>query len=167
MAKANPKRSSVRPRIAALERRLKHLENAEAVRSVLARYCQALDTGDLEALTGLLAANAKLKVVPWDVQLEGRDTIAEFYRQFFAGEMKNGRHYCANISIEAEEDNYRSFCYFHETVERNHQSLIGWGTYEDVFTQEAGEWRFQQRLISILALTPIDQGWAGLDKIIS
>ncbi len=166
MAKTNPKRSSAQQRIAELERRLQHLENVGAVRKVLARYCQALDTGDLEALRGLLAANASLKVVPWGVQIQGRDAITEFYREFFAGEMKNGRHYCANICIEAEEATYRSFCYFHETVERGSQSLIGWGTYEDVLAPEAGKWKFQQRLITILTLTPIDKGWAGPGKII-
>jgi ketosteroid isomerase-like protein len=167
MANGDQKGSSTEERMTALERRLKHLEDVAAIRHVLVRYCHAFDTYDLETLSGLFAADATLKVVPWGVEVAGRDAITEFYRPFLTPGAEEARHNCANISIEAAGDSYRSFCYFHETAARDGQSLIGWGTYEDVLTQEAGAWKFQHRLITILALTPIEKGWAGPDKVIS
>ena len=45
--------------------------------------------------------------------------------------------------------------------------MIGWGTYSDVFCRESDIWKFKQREITVLALTPITRGWALKDKVMN
>lgn len=153
-------------RLAELESRLLHLENIEAVRRGIAGYCRALDANDLSAMSSLFAQKARLRIVPWHIEVIGHDAIVDFYQQFFAGPMKNYRHYTANTIIERDGQGYRAISYFHETTERGSESLIGWGTYEHVFVFEQGNWRIAEKLVTILALTPIEKGWAGPEKIV-
>jgi uncharacterized protein (TIGR02246 family) len=152
-------------RLQAVEERLQHLDNLGTVRRVMAEYCRAIDTGDIKTVEALFSRDAEVTVVPWGLECKGRDAIVEFYRQFFQSEMKNGRHNLANEIIERDGDGYRSFCYFHETVERDGDSLVGWGTYEHTFLHEDGAWKICKKRVTIMVLASIHKGWAGPEKI--
>lgn len=157
--------SSLEARLQTVEERLQHLDNLDTVRRVMAEYCRAIDTGDIKTVEALFSRDAELTVVPWGLECKGRDSIVGFYRQFFQSEMKNGRHYLANEIIDHDGEGYRSFCYFHETVEREGDSLVGWGTYEHAFIHEDGTWKMCKKRITIMVLASIHKGWAGPEKI--
>lgn len=154
-------------RLQRLEARIRRLEDLESIRCLLARYCKALDARDDKMMESLFCQEAQLSVIPWSLNISGRPAIMEFFRQYFGSDWKSPYHHYTNEQIEAEGDGYRSFCYFHETIERGTDSIVGWGTWEDVFALEDGQWKLKQRVVTILALTPIDKGWAGPDKIMA
>lgn len=159
-------KTSLADRVQELVKRLRHLENLESIRKILARYCLALDSEDINCLQSVFSRDAELQVVPWSIHHQGREAIVKFYKQFFESEMKDGRHYYSNEYIQAVGEGYESFCYFYETVERGEESLIGWGTYQDRFIMEEGAWKIRNRLITILALTAVQQGWARREATI-
>jgi ketosteroid isomerase-like protein len=152
-------------RLQQMEARVRNLENIEEVRRVLGLYCKALDARDAQAMGALLSRDVQLVVVPWNVDIKGHKGVMEFFVQYFQSDWKEPRHNCANESITPEGDGYHSFCYFHETLSRGEDSVLGWGTWEDRCVLEDGRWKIGRRLITVMALTPITRGWAMADKI--
>ena len=152
-------------RLARLEARLAELEDTEAVRKLLAAYSKAVDARDAGALSPLLARDVRVVVTPWEVDVRGHHEVMDFFLAYFKSEWKEPRHHYANEIIERAGDEYTAFSYFHETLSRGDQSVMGWGTWKDRFVFEDGRWKFAERAIKILALTPVDQGWAGPHRI--
>jgi len=148
-----------------LESRLEHLENLEAIRLLLSRYCKALDERDIAAMTPLWSRDAVLIVRPWKLEFHGTKAVLDFFSGYFSGPWIEPRHNCANEYIERSGDGYKSFSYFHETLARDQLSVIGWGTWTDQLICEDGVWKFAKREINVMALTPVSRGWAGADKI--
>ena len=52
----------------------------EAQRELLARYVDAFERYDIEALTTLIAADATQSMPPWAMWLRGRDEILEWWQ---------------------------------------------------------------------------------------
>ena len=146
-------------------RRLHDLESVDAIRRLHARYCRAMDNKDLDGLSSVYASDAHLIVTPWQVDVRGHDAVIDFYRQFFTGPAEDDRHHCVNQIIEKHGDRYRSYAYFHATEVQGSKSIIGWGLYEDILNCENGDWKIQERRITIQVLAPIQNGWAGPNKI--
>lgn len=156
---------SVEERLRRLESHLEDLENRDAIRCLLSRYCKALDERDAAAMTLLWSCDSVLTVHPWKLEFLGAKAIMEFYSAYFKGPWIQPRHNCANEYIERSGDGYKSFSYFHETLARDQVSVVGWGTWTDQFVQEDGMWKFARREIDVMVLAPISRGWVGPDKI--
>ena len=158
---------SIEERLALLEQRLQQQESVEEIRAVLGNYCKAIDARDPAALQELLCRDMKMKVTPWPIDLKGRDAVMAFFHDYFLSEWKSPRHNCANEVITPNAGGFHSFCYFHETLSRGDESVVGWGTFEDQFVLEDGRWKLAERFVTILALTPTTRGWAMPDKIMA
>ncbi len=156
---------SLEERVKHLESRLEELENRDAIRCLLSRYCKSLDERDVAAMTPLWSHDATLIVRPWKLEFRGVKAIMDFYAVYFKGPWIQPRHNCANEYIERNGRGYKSFSYFHETLARDQLSVMGWGTWTDQFVHEEGMWKFEKREIDVMVLTPISRGWVGPDKI--
>jgi ketosteroid isomerase-like protein len=152
-------------RMQQLEARVRNIENIEDIRRVLALYPKALDARDAGLMATMFSRDVQLVVVPWNVDIQGHGAVMDFFVQYFKSDWKDPRHNYANEHITPEGDGYHSFCYFHETLARGTESVVGWGTWEDRFVLEDGKWKIGRRLITVMALTPITRGWAMPDKI--
>ena len=157
--------ATLEERMSRLERRLAELEDLEAIRRVLSLYSKTVDARDAAGLAPLLAREVRVRVTPWGVDVRGHADVMGFFRAYFQSDWKEPRHNRANEVIERDGAGYRAFSYFHETLRRGAESVVGWGTWDDRFVFEDGCWKFGERLITILALTPVDKGWAGPDRI--
>ena len=158
---------SLEQKFARMELRLRVLEDRESIRQVLGQYCNAVDLRDAAALAPLFSRDARVTVVPWNVDVRGHDAVMAFFVDYFGSDWREPRHNRANECITADGDAYRVFSYFHETVARGEESIIGWGTWEDRFVCEDGAWKIAERVITILALTPITKSWAGTERIMA
>jgi ketosteroid isomerase-like protein len=149
-----------------LEARLERLEAESEIRRLHARYCRAVDEKDLGTIRETFTKDAYLQVIPWS-EHRGRRAIKEFFSGYFASGWVSPRHYITNQVIAVDGSRATAFSYLFETVEKNGESVVGCGTYEDRLRREGGVWRFEEKIIAVLFMTPIQRGWAGPDKIVS
>jgi len=158
--------ASIDERLQRIEAQIQQLNDVEAVRKNLAAYCRAVDAKDIKLLESLFSRDMELSVSPWSFEFRGRDAVIDFYAKAFL-DTDDSRHNCANELIETCEGGYTSSCYFHSTVAIGSESLVGWGNYDDSFVLEDGVLKFKKKVITVIVLVPLKNGWAGPDKIVA
>jgi uncharacterized protein (TIGR02246 family) len=149
-----------------LAARVARLEAEAAIRKLLARYCKAVDERDLETIKTLFTEDAYVKVIPWS-EHRGKQAVVDFFAGYFVSGWQEPRHYITNQIIDVNGSEATAFSYLFETVAKNGESVVGCGTYADRLRCTDGVWRFQEKIITVLFMTPILKGWAGADKIVS
>ena len=146
--------------LAELERRIRVLEDIEAIRNLKARYADACDRGyDADTLASLFTEDAV-----WTSDLFGRYEGREAIRRFFAGvssDITFAMHYMTNPIIEVNGDEARGEWYLFQTTTfaAGNQAIFGAARYEDQYARVDGEWRFRQVQLSSVFWTPYEQGW--------
>jgi hypothetical protein len=147
-----------------VEQRLDRLEAIEAARSVVARYCDAVDQGRTrEALGPYFAENAVLRN-PAGVT-NGRDAILEYYDGFFASGATLSRHHLANQRFTAlDGGRVRHEAYFLVLLARGGESFVGMGDYDDVLEHDGEAWRFVEKGNAVIGMVPLAEGWGAIAR---
>lgn len=136
-----------------LSRRLRYLEDLEAIRHTWRDYCTRLDSEDWDGLADVYCADGVLEMAGLDTLLPGSDgvfrgrqaIIEDFYKPAIAGacDVAAGLfctgHLSTNMQIEHLGDEATTLAYFFEIV-ANDTVLIG--TYQHRLRREAERWRF-------------------------
>ena len=151
-------------RISRLENKVESLENKDAIRSLLSSYAVAVDGKDRLLLEKTFAADAWISIPEWDVDVSGRESVLEFYDEYWA-RFDHPRRYFANEFFEVDAGNAKAFMYWHVTQENDGESWLGWGTYEWSFVKTNRQWQIAGVIIDIIAMTTLKKGWAGPEKI--
>lgn len=143
-----------------LEKRVRVLEDIEAIKRLKHRYADACDRGyDAETLASLFAEEAV-----WDGGLFGRYEGREAIRAFFRGVSSDivfAMHYMINPIVEVDGDRATGTWYLFQTCTFAEGNTPIWGAarYDEEYVREADGWKFQYlRLISSF-WTPFDEGW--------
>jgi SnoaL-like protein len=156
--------TTIEARLTELEQRVRALEGAEGVRRTLSLYARYLDENRPELLEAVFTADAHLRTIPWGADVQGRERVGRAFTRY-VGRFQNPRRYCANESITVDGETAKAFSYWLVTQEDQGRSVIGWGTYDWAFRLEGGTWKAIDLVITILAMTSLDRGWAVPDKI--
>jgi hypothetical protein len=133
----------------ALRRRVEGLEAIESCRGRFNEYLYYLDSGHLEDLMGLFAADARLELMNFppgtgnDLHFTGDDEIRKLYAAFVG---EGARHHSANVSVVIDEalDRAEVIAYFQTTLE---YALTG-GIYELELQPRDVGWQFTRMRIS-------------------
>jgi hypothetical protein len=134
---------------AELRRRVDRLEAIESCRCRFNEYLYYLDSGHLEDLMGLFAADSRLELMNFppgtgnDPHFTGDDEIRKLYAAFVG---EGARHHSANVSVVVNEalDRAEMIAYFQTTLEF---ALTG-GIYElELQPRDAG-WQITRMRIS-------------------
>lgn len=143
-----------------IERRLRRLEDIEAIRGLKARYCLAVDERDEPAWAALFTEDAV-----WDGgdfgRYEGRAAIVQFFRDI-PRLLLFAVHYATNPLIEVDGDRATGRWYLLEpcTFADGNRAVWGSAHYRETYVCERGEWKFSEiRLVSWF-WTPYEEGWA-------
>ena len=143
---------------ATTEQRLERLEAVEAARWVLARYAEACDAQDLDAIGGLFTLEAEL-VVP-GASFAGRQKIVEFYRQAWTEDPSRKTHFITNVSAHVFQAGLVEVTsYFLYTAAGYNSSVLGWGEYRDEVATSGDRPRFTRKSIAIRRATDVREGW--------
>lgn len=156
-----------------LEKRIRALEDFEAIRNLKARYGQTADDrfsidpvkdkAKLDAkakeMTGLFSEDAVLDGGALFPPRRGRKEIFEYFAN--PGFFKFGLHYFVkpSISVEGDKASARWYLLMAATTRDNAAVWLG-GFSDDKYVKVNNKWLVSYVKLTVLFLTPYDQGWA-------
>ena len=134
------------------------LEAREQIRDLVARYNANGDSGRLDPMLDLFAADAVLSVGESEYRGVGeiRAMFEDAARSTRSRERGHLRHFTATHQIDLEgPDHATGRCYFLVLTEAG---LDHWGRYIDVYKRTQGGWRLAAREVRVDGQVP--GGWA-------
>jgi uncharacterized protein (TIGR02246 family) len=143
-----------------LERRIRVLEDIEAIRRLKARYADACDRNyDADAIASLFAEDAV-----WDGGTFGRYEGREAIRAFFEGvsnDIPFAMHYMVNpiIEIDGEFATGKWHLFQTCTFAAGNQAIFGAARYDEEYRRIDGEWKFWRLTLTSSFWTPYEEGW--------
>ena len=143
---------------AAIERRLRLLEDIEAVRNVVNRFAFAVDAADIDSLEAIFHPEILI------VSRRRASGIAEslaYYREFFSSDWSNTRHFITNTVIKVVGDTASADSAYFQTATVGNRSVVGWGKYIDELQRVGQNWLLIAKTNRVEAMTDIQEGWAG------
>jgi len=72
-------RATLKQRLAAGEQEPPPAPDSPAERALVAKFVRAFESGDVDALVGLLTADVRISMPPIPIEYEGRDVVARFF----------------------------------------------------------------------------------------
>ncbi len=143
-----------------IETRIQRLEDLEAIRTLVNRYAhliwqnQPLETVELFAEEGSVDMGADGGVI------QGRKNLQAIYKEKTQQMLLHPFVHNHLIELDKSNQNLASgTAYIDLRCVRNGQSLMGSGYYQDKYIREQGEWKFQQRVLTMNYLVPPTAGW--------
>ncbi len=160
--------------MSAIEQRLQHLEDIEAIRQLKHFYCDRVDRGiglgDRSALDELLsmftsdivADIAGLPVV------EGIEAVSSLYTQTVPSLLSWSQHRVMSELIDVRGDTATGQWYLDcpvvfkagNSLDLSGPSII-LGRYHEQYRKEDGIWKWAALTANLDVIAPWDQGWAG------
>ena len=143
-----------------LERRLRVLEDIEAIKKLKAHYCAYCDNNyDADGIAALFTEDAV-----WDGGNFGRYEGREAIRTFFRGAPRIfpfAIHQVMNPIIEVEGEQAKGQWYLFQpaTLAEGNQAVWLAARYEEEYVKVGSEWKFKRLKVFPSFLTPYDQGW--------
>jgi ketosteroid isomerase-like protein len=144
-----------------LERRLRAVEDIEAIKKLKAKYCAACDNQyDPDSLAALFTEEAV-----WDGgdfgKYEGREAIRTFFRGASAL-LPFALHQVMNPLIEVDGDTATGQWYLFQPCTLGEQNQAMWlaAKYAEEYVRTNGEWQFKSLKVNSQFFTPFEEGWA-------
>ena|SRR5205823_1154625 len=144
-----------------LARRIRVLEDIEAIKKLKAGYCTCCDNHyDAAGIASLFAEDAV-----WDGGNFGKHKGREAIRAFFRGASQIfpfALHQVMNPIIEVQGERAVGSWYLLQPATLAEGSRAAWlaARYEEEYVKVGGEWKFKRLKVHASFLTPFDQGWA-------
>ena len=145
----------------ALEKRVRALEDVEAIRNLKAAYAGYCDDGyDADRIAELFVEDAVWESTELG-RFEGREAIREFFRKA-SGVYTFAIHYSLNSRIEVNGDTAvgRWYLFMPCTVGEGDRAMWRAGIDDEEYVRVDGRWMFKHKRASGLFNTPFDEGWA-------
>ena len=146
--------------LASLERRLRAVEDIEAIKQLKYRYADACDRGyDVDTLADLFTADAI-----WDGGIFGRYEGREAIREFFSGvsdDIPFAVHYMMNpiISVDGDEASGEWYLFQTCTFAEGNMPILGAARYKEQYRRVDGKWKFRRLNLISTFWTPYEEGW--------
>jgi hypothetical protein len=149
-----------------LARRVQELEDIEAIKTLKARYCLYVDSGEPDKVAALFIEQAV-----WDGgvigRYEGREAIRTFMRNL-PHLLSFALHYVMNPLIEVHGARASGQWYLLEpcTMVASNQAVWGTARYEDRYVKVGREWQFQEVTLVPDFWTPFAEGWVKTQSVL-
>lgn len=122
------------------------MSDQDEIRSLLARYCFAIDSGDAAAYSNVFAPTGRWDGGPFG-SFDGRDGALAFVRGA-AADPKGFRHITSNAAITVDGDRASAKSYIQVYDQSGAApALMFSGVYEDTLAKVDGEWLFDLRTL--------------------
>ena len=121
-----------------------NLEDKEAIRELLFRYCYGTDAGNVEGWVGGFTEECVWDGGPFGV-CNGKQAMRDFYAQGVE-QARTMRHLTLNTIIDVEGDSAHAVSYFALLqVAATGTSILLSGFYDDALVRMGGQWRIASR----------------------
>ena len=147
--------------VAELQKRVRQLEDIDALRNLKAEYAAACDDNyDADRLAALFVEDAT-----WESEgmgrYEGREAIREFFRGI-SGHFVFALHYGLNPQIEVNGDTARARWYLFMPCTAGDTGEAMWraGVDEEEYVRVDGRWMYKSKKSAPIFHTTFEQGWA-------
>jgi ketosteroid isomerase-like protein len=123
------------------------MSDEEAIRNLMADYCQLVDDERFDAFAELFTDDAVVTAKLAGTTYRGPDEIRGFLER--QPPHKRGLHVTVNHHIEVDGDAARASADFFVVVSRPEGlHLLGMGRYDDELVRQGGRWKFKVRHVN-------------------
>ena len=134
--------------VAALERRLRRLEDREEIRALVARYNWVMDDRDLTQIRDLFTEDVRVSSSDGVLDSQGRDEVVKMFQGRFEV-LGPSLHWAHDHRIWFDDDdNARGLVSLHAEMTRFGVAAISAIRYEDSYRRDDDRWRFSSRRLS-------------------
>ncbi len=121
--------------------RIQQLEDREAIRDLLARYCYLIARGDVDAVIDLFTSDCRVEIL--GQVYEGAAGLRTLYASALDFSPKPYIH--NHLIEELDVRTASSSCVLEIRQVRDGEPETGGGCYEDRYLKEDGTWKFSER----------------------
>ncbi len=131
-----------------MEAELQQVLDIEAIKNLKARYFRFIDTKDWAGFAQVFAENARMLVPEADVDITGRETIAESISTLLDGVQTVHHGHMPEIEIDSDERATGVWAMFDYVewppTDGKRVGIVGYGHYFERYVREDGEWRIAE-----------------------
>jgi len=149
--------------LAALEARIRRLEDIENIRSLRNAYHAAINDGRYGEIADLFTDDAKV-VLGYLATYQGRDAINNGFRGMGERERFFIKQYIHSHDIKVDGDGGTGTSYLEARYGRYGVSWLVAGRYDDVYVRVDGRWRFREMVAELYYTVPLGVGWMADEK---
>lgn len=142
--------------LAALDRRIRRLEDREAIAELIARYCLVMDNRDLENMPDLFTPDVAIRSADGVMNTIGRESAVEMFRGRFLvlGPSNHFTHDRLIAFDEADADRATGLVLAHAEMNRKNQPMLAAIRYDDEYRRHEGRWKFRSRTLAFMYYVP-------------
>ena len=145
-----------------IEQRLQRLEDRFTIMDLVARYCDAIDSRDLDRFVGCFTEDAVVRHEDGVMRLDGRDAIRAYYKERFPTYGVTFHYPHSHIVTFGDTDDARGVVTAHAEMALDGAAWIAAFRYTDTYRCENGEWRFAERVLACWYYMKLSDLPAGL-----
>jgi hypothetical protein len=150
----------------ALERKIKILEDIEAIKKLKHRYCFLVDAGiagDMAKIDELLAnftEDAWVDFSQFGVH-KGKKALESFFKEFVPQALSYSAHLVSNPIINVDNNTASGKWYFFVPCTFRQSQMPTWilGKYEEAYVKIADKWHWKSMIARFDFISPFADGW--------
>jgi ketosteroid isomerase-like protein len=144
-----------------LEERIQAIEDREAIRELIAKYCRGVDGRDEELFMSIWRDDAQYRIGGQFGDHTGLAEIKRILHGLWAA-FTEMHHWATNVVIELDGDTARAWCNADVTgTDTKGRALMFAASYSDQLTKVDGTWKFTVRDIDLHYMTPVLEPWGN------
>jgi ketosteroid isomerase-like protein len=143
-----------------LERRIRRLEDIEAIRHLRNRYHACINESRYADIRALFTADAVVEL-GYLARYEGIDAIDRGFRAMGERERFFIKQFVHGHDVSVDGDSGTGTSYLEARYGRHGVSYLVAGRYDDVYARTDGVWKFRSMVAELFYTVPNGVGWTG------
>ncbi len=156
--------ADLEPRIAALEARVRELQDRNEIQELRFRYHIAVNEKKPEMIPDLFSENGEIDFAHLG-KAQSKAQVAAFYKQALSDLVPFVKQFIHNHVITINGDTGAGLSYLEAKPIFNGESFLVAARFDDEYVRENGRWKFRKMTLLPYFMVPLKEGWAGPNKI--
>lgn len=149
--------------LADLQRRVRHLEDIEAIRTLRNNYHSCINDSRYAEIAALFTADAVVEL-GYLARYEGHAAIDRGFLDMGERERFFIKQFVHSHMVEVDGDRGTGKSYLEARYGRHGVSYLVSGRYDDVYVRRDGKWLFQAMIADLYYTVPAGVGWMGDER---